>query len=138
MKPDPMGEPRNGFQVYLLCVSVVSSASFMLGISNANAVEEALPHTFRFAWAIMLGLGAVCTLAGMYWPFEINSGLLIKKFGLFVLSVAALVYGLTIVVAYGEDGFFLGCLVLGFAGAAFAQFLRVNKRIRTIIKVHES
>ena len=135
LKPDPLGLPRNPLAVFLLVLTLISGLMQALGLVSTKSVEAALPHYVGVVWGWMLVLGAGHTLLGMYWPGLISTGLLLKRVGMFALTIASFFYAVTIVVAFGLQGLFTAGIILGFSLACGVQFKRLNDRVKAIIAV---
>jgi len=133
LKPDPLGLPRNPLAVFLLILAFFSGLLQALGISSAKSIEQALPHYIGVVWGLMLVLGSGHTLLGMYWPGLVSTGLLLKRVGMFTLTIASFFYAAVILVAFGIQGFLTAGIILGFGCACAVQFKRLNDRVKAII-----
>lgn len=133
LKPDPLGYPRHGLVVYLLTLCVLSGVRLLFGAPAAGTLEAALDRQVVIGWAALLTLGATCALAGMFWPADIRTGLLIKRLGYVALTFAATIYALVIIATFQREALLIGGILLGFAYACFHTWRRVNQRIREIL-----
>lgn len=133
LKPDPLGYPRHGLVVYLLLLCVLSGVTLLLGEPAAGSLEAALNHQVILGWAVLLTLGAGAALAGMFWPGDVRTGLLVKRLGYTALTFAATIYALVIFATFQREAFLIGGILLGFAYACFHTWRRVNHRIREIL-----
>jgi hypothetical protein len=121
--------------VYLLCLALLSGILMLAGVSTAKSIEDTLPGYIATLWGGMLVFGSAITLLGMFWLGTVATGLLMKRVGMFTLTVAASVYGTVILIAFGAGGLFTAGVVYGFGAACFLQFQRINARVRQIIEV---
>lgn len=133
LKPDPLGVPRNPLAVYLLLLAMVSGLLSFTATTPTRNMNEALPPYAEYLWGGALFLGSTATLVGMYWQGRITTGLLLKRIGMFALSVACFVYSLVTIVAYHERGLFTAGVVLAFGVACAIQYHALNQRVRAIL-----
>lgn len=133
LKPDPLGYPRHGLVVYLLLLCTLSGIRLLFGAPAAGSIEEALDRQVVIGWATLLTLGAGCALAGMFWPGDVRTGLLVKRLGYAALTFAATIYALVIFATFAREALLIGGILLGFAYACFHTWRRVNQRIREIL-----
>lgn len=134
LKPDPIGEARNPLAVYLLLLALISGVGLLLGTPTAGSIEATLPVWASKTWGGFLTVGGGCVLAGMYWPGDPRTGLVVKRFGFLALIVASSIYALVLLLAIGINAFLVAGIVLGFGVACTLQYLRVNRRIMKIRK----
>lgn len=131
---DPLGE-RNPFQVYLLLVALSTGVPFMFGFVTAGTIEASLPRAYTFLWGLMLALGALAALAGMFWPRDARTGLLLKRFGLTALGFASAVYALALGARFSWEATLLVGVTAGFSAACCRQAWRVHQTIRHLMDV---
>lgn len=134
LKPDPLGYPRHGLVVFLLCLVAVSGISVFTTTPAAGSMEEGLPQFVQLAWGAMLFAGGVAALVGMFWQGDVRTGLVAKRFGYVALAVAAVPYSVVILGTYGFGGLLSAGIILGFAGACAHTARRVEKRVQEILK----
>lgn len=134
LKPDPMGE-RNPFQVYMLCLAILSGASILISDvpASAGSIEQYLVGWQEAVWGWLLVLGSSISLLGMYWQRDARDSLLMRRFGFLVLSVPLMVYSIALVARFGFTALTLSMTIMGFAAASLVQAFRVNKVINEII-----
>ena len=133
MKPDPLGVPRHPLVVYLLGLCVVSGLAIVVGGTAAGSLQAQLDPVAQYAWAGILAAGSSCTLAGMYWPADPRTGLLLKRWGYTALAIAAAIYSLVLWGTFGPAAFLIGATVAGFAVACGLTARDVNRAIRTTL-----
>lgn len=136
LRPDPMGEERNPFQVYLLCLAIFSGMTVLISDvpNSAGSIEAFLTGWEEALWGALLVGGSILSLAGMYWPWDPRDGLLMKRFGFTTLSVPLVIYAIALVARFGFAALSLSLVIAGFAVASFIQARRVNKRVKHVIE----
>ncbi|MBM4617965.1 hypothetical protein GS534_24215 [Rhodococcus hoagii] len=67
--------------------------------ARPGSVDTLMPNAFRVLWLIMLTLGCVVALVGVFYPKDKPTGLLIESVGLAGVGVAVIIYGLAQLVA---------------------------------------
>ena len=136
LKPDPMGESRNPFQVFLLCLCIFSAWSILADDvpSTVGTIEYYLNTWQEVIWSTLLIGGSGFALLGMFWPYNRGTGLILKRFGFNVLCVPIFMYGLLLVFKFGFGGLTMATILWGFAIASGTQARRVNKRIKEVLK----
>lgn len=133
MKPDPLGMPRHPLAVYLLVLATFSGLSQAVGVIVAATPDIALPPAVNFAWAVMLFLGGLSSLAGMFWQGSVPTGLTLKRAGMAMLGGSGLIYAIVLVWTFGQGGLLSGGIILGFSLACWMHYRTVVRRIRAII-----
>jgi len=115
----------------MLFSAVLVGASRVLAEPTSGSLERALPPYLVTAWYILLTFGSVVALVGVFWRDGIT-GLLIERAGLFSLSAACLVYGLSISMTGGFRGLAAATFVFGFSAAALTRAIDVGRIIRFV------
>lgn len=133
LKPDPIGLPRHPLVIYLLALTFLSGLANLLGEPTAESVETQLHPDIRLMWNVILTLGATTALAGMFWPGDPRTGLLLKRFGYMALSIAALAYALVLILLVGQGALFVGLIIGGFSVACGYATRQVNQAIRATL-----
>lgn len=134
MKPDPMGERRNPFQVYMVSLSIVAGIPSALGEPPSGSVSSALDSGYLEVWGCMLLLGGLTAMMGMFWQGSATNGLFVKRFGLLSLGIANMIFGLIILQHFAWDRAYVALTMLGFAGACFLRAWYVSKHIKALIR----
>lgn len=137
VKPDPMGEPRNPFQVFLLLVSLLNGTASLFGSYGAGSVAQYASNINLFIWGFLLFIGSLATLMGMYWLGDKRDGLLVKRMGLVALASPTLIYGIILLMSSDGHARYAGMIMMGFTLAAAIQAHRVNSHIKAIIQLTE-
>ncbi len=133
LRPDPLGYPRHGLVVFLLCLTALSGLITVAGEPAAGSMEASMPPYVVLVWGSMLMIGGTTALAGMFWQGDIRTGLVSKRFGYLALTVAAVPYSVVILGTYGWGGLFSSGIIFGFAGACGHTAWRVEQRIQAIL-----
>lgn len=98
----------NPFEVFLLSLSVVSSVGLLRGHSGSQVLDERLPAWEVAIWGLMLALGAITALAGVYCyrsRARLMLGLYLERTGLILIGGAAGVYSYVILTTAADvDG----------------------------------
>lgn len=122
---DPFRAGRHPFQRYLLAVAIVGSLPLLIGEPTSGSVEATLPPAVVLAWGILLTLGCMTTLVGVYWPLRepitprsFVTALFLERLGLAIVWPTAFVYAAIIVLVAGWSGFLVAMLVAGFGWAS--------------------
>ena len=134
MKADPLGEPRNPLAIYLLVLTLLSGISTVVGVPTSGSIEAELPTSLAKAWGTMLVLGSGASLLGVFWLGDVRTGLVVKRFGMFTLTVAAFVYGVVLIIAAGMDAAYVTGIIFGFGLATLLQWRKINRRIHAILR----
>lgn len=137
IKPDPLGVPRDPLAVFLLALALFSGLGFVFGKPTSNSLEASLPHWATVLWGLMLTIGSLASLVGMYWPGDIRDGLLIKRIGMAALASSAVVYAISIWITFGATALLPGTLAFFFGYACYLRYRRINQAINVLI-VHKT
>lgn len=124
----PMGDP-NPFEAYLLGVCALQGWSVLAGAASPNALYSLLNPGLRLAWGLLLVVGGVASVVGLYWPRNPITGIEIKRVGLIATGTASLAYGIALFM-FGPQGYVAGSLSLAFAVACATRVVQVTRRIR--------
>lgn len=122
----------NPFEAYLLVACVVQGALVVTGVARPGAIEAALSGVpgLRYVWALLLLLGGLLGLLGLYWRGENETaGVLIKRAGLICVGFGTLVYGIALALA-GATAYVASLTTLAFAWAAFTRAAQVTRMLR--------
>lgn len=146
MKRDPLGEPRNPFQVYLLTAGFVLSLPLIVGYTAPTSIEATLPQWLVIGWGLILALGCGSALGGMFWQGDPRTGLLMKRTGLFSVGIASFIYAAAVAANWQRfsDTNLVWSAALtivsttGFGGACMVQVQRINRHVRAAITIQEA
>lgn len=121
----------NPFETYLLVAGAAQGLLVGLGVARPASLEAALQGVpwLRYVWAVLIGLGAVTSLIGLYWTGNDFTGTEIKRAGLISVGFGGLIYGIAALFA-GPAGVAAGVSTCAFGLAAFARFWQVTRLLR--------
>jgi hypothetical protein len=98
----------NPFEVFLLVLSIVSSAGLVRGHSGSAVLDERLPVWEVGAWGLMLASGSLIALAGIYCyrsRRRLMLGLYLERTGLILVGGAAAIYSYVVFLSAADvDG----------------------------------
>lgn len=122
---DPFRAGRHPFQRYLLALAVLGSLPILAGEPTAGSIEALLPSYVVLTWSVLLLIGSVTALLGVYWPLRepvtpasFITALFLERLGLAVVWPTALVYAVIIVIVIGWSGLLTAAIVAGFGWAS--------------------
>lgn len=139
--------PREPWEIAILIAGALNGVLILLDIQvTPGALEKQLPGWGVTAWAVGLALGSVVALAGILWPRERPSGylhmldgevspvkvspLLLEQVGLTIFGGVALAHASAVFFTTHETNA-LALYEVAMASAAFAQYLRIRKVLRS-------
>jgi hypothetical protein len=129
-EPRPVGEP-NPFEAYMFAACVAQGAVVLLGAARPTSIELALPTLLRVLWAVLLLVGGVAVLTGLYWPGSPLTGVEIKRPGLVAVGGAALAYGVALL-PFGAAGMVVAIANVSFSLACAVRVWQVTRRVRAV------
>lgn len=107
------GRELDTMEVTFLGLIGLSSLFQVIGNTAPNSISMLLPHTFRVVWLVILFLGSVVGLAGIFWPKQIVDAILLEIVGLTWVFFAIIIYGSAQIVAVVANGSALGSVMSG-------------------------
>jgi hypothetical protein len=130
---------RDGRNPYEVCVSVgiivITIYAVLVGGSPSASVQESLSYSQRVIWSLLCFVGAVVTLAGLYWPRDHMTGLLIERAGqvMLMFAVTAYLVALCTVSTFDRSGLVMtiGCSIVVSAAVRAVKISRGVRRIRS-------
>lgn len=108
----------------------------LIGFSEPSSIEQVLPMWGRALWSICLVIGCFSWIAGLTSIKENNGSFVLTRmpillFGLYLVSLAALAYGIVIIVFAGWAGAVSGAVLLAISGALFVHRVNLARRYRS-------
>lgn len=105
----PVWARTQPIDVMFALLGIPSGVAALSGIARSRALALLLPHWATYLWGVCLVAGCIAYLAGLTSLRERDGHLVITRlpvllFGLQILSPAALVYGVAIIVISGWAG----------------------------------
>jgi hypothetical protein len=94
-----LGHIRNVFstadplEVLFLFVFMVSGAAQAVSGAKPGSINALLPETFRIIWLILLTVGSLIALVGIFWPWRTSDGIITESIGLAWVAISIVVYG---------------------------------------------
>lgn len=121
------------FQTLIMFLCVITGIPILFGKAPAPAsLEAALPLHIVYLWSGAISLGALLTLAGMFFRTKV-SGLLTEQLGLVLVGVACLFYaGIAIVTLGATSG---AAVPAGIVFACGVACLWRWRQIQTFLKL---
>lgn len=113
-------------------LGIPSGLTLLVGPARSRALEAVLPHWATYLWAMSLVLGCLAWLAGLTSVRMRDGRLVITRLpvlllGLQILSPAALVYGLTIILVGGWAGVLAAWPLFVVAAATFIRRVELQR-----------
>lgn len=134
-KPDPMGERRDPFRVFLFGVAFLNGVSFLFKTAPSSAIEASFPHKYVVIYGALLALGSGCVLVGMFWQGFARDGLLIKRVGFVALAFVTAIYAIAVVI-HTDDRTgvsLIASVVVAFSLICVQQVVRINRRVKFLM-----
>jgi hypothetical protein len=89
----PTGPP-NPFEAVAFATSIVIGIAAATGYARPAAFHNILPAWGRIVWGVLMAVGGIAAVAGLYWPGDPVDGILIKRVGMVALGPSMIAYGL--------------------------------------------
>lgn len=128
-------EGRNPFEVFLLAWCAVAGGLLAFGTPQPGSLQALLPQWMVTTWYILLCIGGLVGLVGV-WQRKAILSLLVERAAMLVVSPAGLLYSVALFSLGGARAILSGGFVMAFAAAAFVRFVRIQlhlKRIRSLL-----
>lgn len=131
---DPLYTQKNAYQTFLLLLSILSSLPLLEGHANSAALDRELDDTTLLLWGTCLLGGSTIALLGEFWRGHTWTGLVIERFGVAVVGVAALVYSWVVWRAAGSqtDVAFVASITSAYGLACAWRTGQITRRLRWI------
>jgi hypothetical protein len=85
--------------VLFLVVFAMSGAAQAASGAKPGSIDALLPETFRVVWLILITMGSLIALAGIFWPWKATDGVITESIGLAWVAIGIVVYGAAQIVA---------------------------------------
>lgn len=125
-KSRPAG-PVNPFEVWLLTACVIQGLVVLTHTARPPSVQALLPPWLRLLWGVLLLVGGVLSVAGLYWP-DPFTGIEIKRVGLVLAAAGVLAYGVALL-AVGPNGYLAAATNIAFAFACAVRVYQVSQAL---------
>jgi hypothetical protein len=86
-------------EVLFLLVFAMSGAAQAISGAKPGSIDALLPETFRVIWLILITIGSLIALAGIFWPWNSVDGVITESIGLAWVAIGIVVYGAAQIVA---------------------------------------
>lgn len=116
-------EGRNPFEVLILVWAIIGGASRLVGMNFGNETVVHLPDWVVTVWYMLLCIGGLVGLVGV-WIRETLTSLLVERAGMLFLGPVGVAYSLALLIA-GGDGIALAVSTFMFAVTAIGRLLRI-------------
>lgn len=127
---------RNPFEIYLLALSLVSTAPLALGFTRPPTSLSSELGVWARVWGIALCIGSLVALVGIMWrrpknPIKFSvTGLVVEQVGLVAVGGATIYYATAILLLVGNRGLVTSGIVLAYGAAAATQAWRIHRFLR--------
>lgn len=131
---DPLYSQKNAYQTFLLLLSILSSLPLLQGHANSAALDRELDNTTLLLWGACLLGGSVFALLGEFWRGHTWNGLVIERFGVGIVGLAALIYSWVVWRHAGDraDVAFVAAITSAYGLACVWRFGQITRRLRWI------
>lgn len=123
----PTGPP-NPFESYLLVICIAQGCAVIFGYARPPSIQAALPGWLRGVWGVLLLIGGLAAVIGLYWPWDALDAILIKRVGLLAAAGGTLAYGVALL-SLGSAGFVAAVFNLGFALACLVRASQITRAL---------
>lgn len=122
-------EDPGPFEVILLAFVFVGRLASLVSDGPPGIVERVLGDELIFAWSMLLLVGPVIALIGIFWPGRPSTSRAIEQFGLIPVAGASLIYAAVLTTQFGKtDGAFTTTAFV--AGYGIASVWRIFQIFR--------
>lgn len=130
-----LASSRHPFQLFLLVLSIVSGIPLLLGIERGPAtIESLLPDGMVYMWGLLLTVGSATALIGSLMSNRIN-GILVEQWGLLVVAVTTIFYGVGILLVVGRTGIQPAAIILAFGLACAYRWYELQRYIGSLSRI---
>jgi hypothetical protein len=134
----PAGIRTQPTDAMLVLLGIPAGLSTLVGASESRALDTLLPWLAVKGWAVALLVGCAAWVVGLsgvrlHGDVVVLTRLAAYRFGLHLLAVASLVYGVAILMVVGTGGVLAAWPLLAFAAATWLKAVdlgRIQRRSR--------
>lgn len=123
-------DSRHPFEIWLLGACALSGSFQLVSGARPGSVSAQLSPVAQIAWCVLLGVGAIVALVGIFWRGQVKVALEMESIGLTSVTVACLVYAIAISFAAGWNGAFSVFIFATFALCCLIRRRRIEKVLR--------
>jgi hypothetical protein len=124
--------------VFLLSLCLLAGLGQLLTGDRPGSVEASVPEWMATMWGFILTVGAISTLAGVFWRGTNRDGQMVEALGRLTFSPPALAYAAVIAATQpGTMGWLAAAPFVGFAASSLwrvAQIAREIGGLRSILR----
>lgn len=139
---DPFGPPparKHPDTVFLLSLCLLAGIGQLITGDQPASVTETVAPWVGTMWGAFLTMGAITSVAGVFWRGTVRDGQMIELIGRMMFAPPALAYGLLIAATTsGTIGWAAAAPYLGFAASSLwrvGQIVRELGGIRHVLRV---
>src|SRR5207253_2498162 len=89
-----VGADVDPLEVMFLIVFLMSGGAQLVSGARPGSIDAVMPETFRLIWLLMLLIGTVISLVGIFWTGHKVVSMMIESVGLAWVSISLIIYGL--------------------------------------------
>lgn len=123
-------DSRNPFEIWLLGACALAGTVQLISGARPGTLTAQLSPVAQIAWCVLLGLGGLVALTGIFWRGQVKLALEMESIGLTSVTVACLVYAVGIFFAVAWDGLFSVVIYLTVALCCLIRRRRIEKVLK--------
>lgn len=94
-----IGAEMDPLEVMFLIVFVMSGSAQLISGARPGSIDVVMPEMFRLIWLLMLLIGSLTALTGIFYHGHRVTGMMIESVGLAWISISLIIYGAAAMVA---------------------------------------
>ena len=122
--------PPNALAGWALLAIANFGVLFLLGLTKPASIARSLDPMFQVVWALLMAVGGITALAGMYWPGREFTGARVKIAGLIGAGGGAAAYGAGLLLLNGSAGRGTGFWAVLVGVSCLHRALQVSRILR--------
>lgn len=129
---------KHPFELLFLGMSFATAVSGIASHSvRPGSIEEGVGQTGTTGWYVLLLLGSLAALMGIFWP-ERATGLVLEEMGLLAAGLCTIFYAIVVVFIIGAGGGYAAGLLASYGTAAVCRSWQIRRFLATVAKEHPS